>query len=124
MLLMFCTKCGKQSDGATAFCKSCGAAISGSGAPSQVIVVRAAEKSPALALVLSFLFAGLGQIYNDQIKKGVWIIIAHAISLVLIPVLVGIVTTPVIWIWSMIDAYKTAERINRGELLPNAQRTA
>jgi TM2 domain-containing membrane protein YozV len=123
MLPMFCTKCGKQNDDATAFCKYCGAAASGSIAAPQVIVVRA-EKNAVLALAFSFFFAGLGQIYNDQIKKGIWIIIAHAISLVLIAVLVGIVTTPVIWIWSMIDAYKTAERINRGELLPNARRMA
>src|SRR4051812_8660183 len=113
---MFCTKCGQENEIGSSFCKKCGAAqVSGAAGSPQVLVVRTA-KSPAIALILSFFFSGLGQIYNDEIKKGIWIIVAHAISIVLIFVLIGLVTTPIIWIWSMIDAYKTAERINRGAL--------
>jgi TM2 domain-containing membrane protein YozV len=70
-------------------------------------------KNSGLAAVLSFFFAGLGQIYNGQIGKGVFIIIIQGINLLLMFILVGFVTYPIVWIWGMIDAYKTAEKINR-----------
>jgi len=115
---MYCAKCGKLNDDATTFCKSCGSQIAPAGGASQVIVARE-EKSPAIALILSFLFAGLGQIYNDEMKKGVWIIILHAISIGLIVLVIGLITTPAIWIWSMVDAYKTAAKINHRTLSQN-----
>ncbi len=37
----------------------------------------------------------------------------YLLSLLLISVLIGIVTTPLLWIWGMVDAYGTAERLNR-----------
>jgi TM2 domain-containing membrane protein YozV len=70
-------------------------------------------KNSGLAAVLSFFFAGLGQIYNGQIGKGVFIIIIQGVNLLLMFVLVGFITYPIVWIWGMIDAYKTAEKINR-----------
>jgi len=35
-------------------------------------------KSAFLAVLLSFFFAGLGQIYNGEIRKGVLFILAYA----------------------------------------------
>ncbi|GAX91207.1 hypothetical protein [Effusibacillus lacus] len=70
-------------------------------------------KNPGIAAVLSFFFAGLGQIYNGQIGKGIGFIVAYFISVLLMFVLIGFITTPILWIWGMYDAYKTAERINR-----------
>lgn len=70
-------------------------------------------KSPGLAAVLSFFYPGLGQIYNGQILKGVFTFVAHSIALFLIVFVVGFFIFPLIWIWSMYDAYSTAERINR-----------
>jgi TM2 domain-containing membrane protein YozV len=70
-------------------------------------------KNPGVAAVLSFFIAGLGQIYNGQIGKGIGFIIAYFISALLMFVLIGFITTPILWIWGMVDAYKTAERINR-----------
>ena len=70
-------------------------------------------KNPGLAAVLSFFFMGLGQIYNGQISKGILFIIAYTISLILIVVLIGIITTPILFIYGMYDAYKSAENINR-----------
>ncbi|TWI59913.1 hypothetical protein [Halalkalibacter nanhaiisediminis] len=70
-------------------------------------------KSAGLAAVLSFFITGLGQIYNGQFLKGIMFIIAYAISWLLIYVLIGFITTPIIWLWGMIDAYRSAERINR-----------
>lgn len=69
-------------------------------------------KNPGLAAVLSFFFMGLGQIYNGQIAKGVAFVIFYSISWVLWIVVIGIFITPVLWIWGMIDAYKSAEKLN------------
>jgi len=69
-------------------------------------------KNPGLAAVLSFFWAGLGQIYNGQIAKGIFFVVAYAVSVFLIVVIVGIVTTPIIWIYGMYDAYKCATKIN------------
>jgi hypothetical protein len=57
--------------------------------------------SPSLAASLSFLCAGLGQVYNGQIWKAVLIFLT---SWLFFP-----------WILSIVDAYKTAQRLNNGE---------
>ena len=69
-------------------------------------------KSPGVAAVLSFFWAGLGQIYNGEIGKGVMLIVLHAISWLMMFIVIGFITTPILWIYGMVDAYKTAERIN------------
>lgn len=69
-------------------------------------------KNPGLAAVLSFFITGLGQIYNGQIAKGVVLIVAYFISWVLMFILIGFITTPLIWLYGMYDAYKSAEKIN------------
>lgn len=65
--------------------------------------IKKREHSPALAAVLSFFVAGLGQFYNGQAGKG---ILVFCTSLLFIP-----------WILGIIDAYQTAEKINRGEVV-------
>ncbi len=62
-------------------------------------------KSPGLALFLSFLFSGLGQFYNGQFAKGIVMLI---LTILLWLVFLGWI----IWIWSMIDAYGGAKRLN------------
>ena len=69
-------------------------------------------KNPGLAAVLSFFVPGLGQIYNGQIGKGIAFIIGAVISGFLTMLIIGFITYPVLWIWAMVDAYKTAERLN------------
>jgi TM2 domain-containing membrane protein YozV len=69
-------------------------------------------KNPGLAAVLSFFYMGLGQIYNGQIAKGIAFIVLYTISILLIFILIGIVTTPILFIYGMYDAYKSAEKIN------------
>ncbi|MBA7708180.1 hypothetical protein CEE34_08450 [Candidatus Aerophobetes bacterium Ae_b3a] len=70
------------------------------------------QKNPGVATVLSFFFMGLGQIYNGQIGKGIIFIILYAISVALMFVIVGFITTPILWIWGMVDANKSAKKIN------------
>ncbi len=70
-------------------------------------------KNPGLAAVLSFFWMGLGQIYNGQIAKGVGFIVLYGASWLLMIVLIGFITTPLLWLYGIWDAYKSAERINR-----------
>ena len=70
------------------------------------------QKNPGVATVLSFFFMGLGQIYNGQIGKGIIFIVLYAISVALMLVFVGFITTPILWLWGMVDANKSAKKIN------------
>ncbi|BAB04627.1 BH0908 [Halalkalibacterium halodurans C-125] len=70
-------------------------------------------KNPGIAAVLSALWSGFGQIYNGQIGKGILFIIIQAINGLLFFVLIGFITWPIMWIWGVVDAYRSAERYNR-----------
>ena len=70
------------------------------------------RKDPGLAAVLSFFHAGLGQIYNGEIFKGLLYIVIQFVNFLLIFVFIGLITWPLFWIWGMIEAYNTAQDIN------------
>ncbi len=67
-------------------------------------------------MILSFFVPGLGQIYNGNTNNGIILIIAAFVSWILTAVCVGFFIFIAIWIYSMYDAYTTAEKINRGEV--------
>jgi TM2 domain-containing membrane protein YozV len=69
-------------------------------------------KNPGLAAVLSFFWMGLGQIYNGQIAKGIAFMVFYGISWLLCFVLIGWITTPILFIYGVYDAYKSAEKVN------------
>jgi TM2 domain-containing membrane protein YozV len=69
-------------------------------------------KNAGLAAILSFFFMGLGQIYNGQIAKGIIFIVAYGISWILMLIIIGFITTPILWVYGIWDAYKSAEKIN------------
>ena len=69
-------------------------------------------RNPIIAAVLSLIVAGLGQIYNGQITKGVLFIIAQIINGALLYVAIGFVTMPLVGLWAVIDAYLVAKRNN------------
>ena len=71
------------------------------------------DKDPAVAAFLSSFLIGLGQAYNGEIAKAVIFLILYAISIFLTFFLIGFVTTPILWIWSMVDAYRSSQRINQ-----------
>jgi TM2 domain-containing membrane protein YozV len=62
------------------------------------------DRSPGLALALSFFICGVGQMYNGQVLKGLIMLIS---CVVLWFLLLGWIMN----IWSMIDAYATAKRL-------------
>ncbi|MCM8783146.1 MAG: hypothetical protein NC909_01935 [Candidatus Omnitrophica bacterium] len=93
---------------------------------------------PGIAAVLSFLFTGLGQIYNGEIKKGFVIMFFSAVGMILtvlgavflgywlwdkftkfillilgvILFLTGIIIICLLGVFSIIDAFKQARRIS------------
>ena len=69
-------------------------------------------KNPGIAAVASFFYAGLGQIYNGEIGKGILLIIVQTINVFLMFLIIGFFTFPIVWIYGIYDAYKTAEKIN------------
>lgn len=94
------------------------------------------KRDPGLATVLSFIFNGLGQLYNGEILKGLVIIFLSAVSLLifilgsvligfwlsgrvifdqelllgLILFFTGLVFICILGIYSILDAHKTALR--------------
>jgi TM2 domain-containing membrane protein YozV len=71
------------------------------------------DKNPAMAAILSFLLIGLGQAYNGEIAKAVVFLILYALSIFLTFFMIGFVTTPILWIWSMVDAYRYSQKMNQ-----------
>jgi TM2 domain-containing membrane protein YozV len=75
------------------------------------------KKDPGVSTMLSFFVPGAGQLYNGQIGKGCVFLAVTVVNILLLFVGVGLVTGLVTWIWSMVDAHGSAERINRGEIV-------
>ena len=97
------------------------------------------KPSPGIAAVLSFVFNGLGQIYNGEIKKGLILIFISALCMLLMisggifaiawlvtglliswPFLVslcvfvsGVILAAIIGTFSIFDAYNTAKKLNQ-----------
>jgi len=110
----YCSECGAIIKKAAEICPKCGIRVIG---PSKTHIQAVQLKNPGLAALASFIWCGAGQVYNGQILKGVVLLIAYLISIVLIFVLIGLITTPLLWIYGIYDAYKTAEKINAGEIV-------
>jgi len=123
-----CPKCERPIGETARFCKHCGASLATQEPPHpasspQVQPPRVASatphagppifyKNPGISTLLSFFFMGAGQIYNGEIGKGIAFLIMYAFSLLLMFVLIGFITTPILWIWGMVDANGSAKRIN------------
>src|SRR5215472_11673327 len=91
---MYCHQCGRQLPETAAFCGGCGIAM----APVPAAVPREI-KNPGVAMLLSILIPGAGQLYNGQLGKGILVLLT---CWLVIP-----------YIYGIIDAWRTAERINR-----------
>ena len=83
------------------------------------------RKSPFLAIALSMLFTGAGQVYNGRLLKGVVCIVlfaaasaASAFTIVFAledgpdSLLLVLLAPPALWVWGVIDAGRDARRIN------------
>ncbi len=75
-------------------------------------MVTVQEKNPTLAAILSLLLNGLGQIYNGQVGKGIFIFCIQIVNALLTSVFIGFFTGAIVYIWSVYDAYAVAKRLN------------
>ena len=105
----FCQHCGKKISTEAEICPKCGVRVKE--APS-----HHEKKNSGLAAVLSFLFVGLGQIYNGQIGKGILFIIIGVVLIFSMILLIGFILYPIFWILNIYDAYETAKKINAGKI--------
>ena len=89
-------------------------------------------KNPILAIILSALLPGLGQIYNAQVGKGLFLIgFNMIINLLIREPLLAVIDDPksveqptmivfigyslagmILWVYAIIDAKRNADRIN------------
>jgi TM2 domain-containing membrane protein YozV len=98
---VFCRSCGKSIKRDAEICPYCG-----------VRQTAIQKKNPGLAAIASFFFSGLGQIYNGEIGKGFLLIGVQIINVFLMVIFIGFITFPLVWVYGVYDAYKTAERLN------------
>ncbi len=108
----FCHQCGKPLEPVALMGAPMPATAVLVGPMQHVVIVKPA-KSPGLAVVLSFFIIGLGHIYAGDAGKGIGLFLVAVFSLPLTMMLgIGWLLLPILWIYGMIDAYKTAERMN------------
>ena len=109
----FCANCGFEMPVTIKFCPECGHPTDAAPKVQNNTVVNS-NANPGLAAILSFLICGLGQIYLGLVKKGLILLIAAIISGFLTIILIGWVTFFIVWIYSIYDAYKSAQKIQSG----------
>jgi TM2 domain-containing membrane protein YozV len=110
--------CGAQIDVRAEICPKCGVRVAPpptapSASPQTVYVEK---KNEGFAAILSFLFIGLGQIYNGELGKGILMLVTGVVFAVLILVLIGIPLYLILWVYGIYDAYNTAKQINAGTI--------
>lgn len=64
---------------------------------------------PWLAAALS-LICGLGQLYNGQVVKGLILMLLGTAALLSLPLSLGKIMTPLLWMYAIVDAYMVAQR--------------
>lgn len=97
-----CVECG------LAFCEECKVVISNKNYCKKCVEIvvkkgKITQRNPTIAALLSFIIGGAGQLYNGQIGKGILIFLT---TWLIIP-----------WIYGIFDAYNTANKINKGEIV-------
>ncbi len=135
--MAFCTTCGSQAADGAKFCSSCGSSLPAPpairskpvyaapvlppGAPAALMPVPApyygpmpSEKSSLLALILSFLIPGLGQLCNGETSKGVVFLVVGSVLWILtvITFFLRVAAIP-LWIYRMYDPYTRAQVYNQ-----------
>lgn len=112
----YCTTCGEIVKRKAEICPECGTrrkpAPTETDATSGESQSTSPEKDPGVAAILSFFYSGLGQIYNGEIAKGIGFMVVQFLNILLMFVLIGLLTYPLVWIIGVYDAYTSAERIN------------
>ena len=124
--MTFCPNCGNKVEPGKRFCENCGtpitsvqpAPVQATPAPTQTnaqpqysaTTAPTQQKNVGIAAAASFLFAGLGQVYNGNLLRGLGIFFGT-----LIGYLFFMIPGIIVWIYGIYDAYKTATKMNSGE---------
>jgi TM2 domain-containing membrane protein YozV len=82
-------------------------------APSATTGYVVAPKSPAVAVLLSLFFPGVGSLVSGSQTTGTIILIGWLVSIPLMFVCVGFFTYFGFWVWGLFDAYNAAQSWNR-----------
>jgi TM2 domain-containing membrane protein YozV len=120
--MAFCENCGANVNPGDQFCDSCGAALGAAtiveksplpepAAPAKTPGAGQGEKNPVLAALASFLFSGLGQVYNGNFVKGILIFFGTLIGAMIFTI-PGII----VLVYGIYDAYTTAKKMNDGQI--------
>lgn len=70
------------------------------------------RKTPAVAILLSFIISGAGQIYNGETGKGIGMIVASIVCIAASALIFPIIILIGLWIWGMVDANGGAQSFN------------
>lgn len=112
-MIKHCPSCGTEVPIQMDRCPKCGAQLA-----RQVDARPPSHRNPAVALVLSIILPGLGQIYNRDFAKGlIFIVFAIILAGLSFANLIGIIASIiylVFWLYNIYDAYTRAKRINAG----------
>ena len=112
--MSYCPDCGKEVINPNAeICPNCGGRVQPDpDKPPLTSPVPLNARSPVVAAIVSVLVCRRGQIYNGKVAKGIAHFIIGMVCGLFIMVPVGFVLLPIWWVIGIIDAYKTAEKIN------------
>lgn len=70
-------------------------------------------KSPVIALLVSLVVPGLGQlIINEEKGKGIALLVAYVACIVLFFLIITLIAAFGIWVYAMYDAYQGARKWN------------
>lgn len=105
-----CSNCGNRVKDTDKFCDNCGAIIDRDEAPVEVME----RINPVKSAVLSAIVPGIGQVYNNQFRKGITLFAIWLVGLLLILFFIGWFVVAIIWIYSIYDAYTCAHKLNEG----------
>ena len=83
-----------------------------------VITPDKLKVEPTIACILSIFVTGLGQMLNGQLEKGLILLIGGYIFVFAISLLtcgIGAISAPILIVFSALDAYKCAQRLQSGQ---------
>lgn len=108
----FCARCGADNETAIAAERPSRSVAGG------VVAARLAEKRHGVPALMSFFFPGLGQLIKGDLVGAVLPFVGGAVGLMLAisGVAIGIVLVPIVWIWSLHDAYTAPDGQTKREL--------
>ena len=122
-MVRFCDKCGAELKTENArFCDKCGAKVKFAGntqsnANALNIPINVEEKSMAVALLISFIFSGLGMAYAGNVMKGVGYFVGSIIIYIFMVLIfrswIVFLITIIIWAVGLALTYQEVNEYNQ-----------